>query len=139
MNNPKESLVPNCIPFAFTNLSMYSQYLGKDKVVGFAQPTAEDIEVHTLADHDELAEMMRDPKITFLARSKLSIDYLSFLWIMLFLHLQQTFQDRDEWTCRMLTLHQARGLPLMCFARNTPRFSPKGTRILVEHNWLRWT
>ena len=59
INNPKESLAPNCIPFAFTNLSMHSQYLGKDKVVGFAQPTAEDVEVHTLADHDELAEMMR--------------------------------------------------------------------------------
>ena len=41
---------------------MYSQYLGKDKVVGFTQPTAEDIEVHTLADHDELAEMMRGPR-----------------------------------------------------------------------------
>ena len=38
---------------------MYSQYLGKDKVVGFAQPTAEDIEVHALADHDEIAEMMQ--------------------------------------------------------------------------------
>ena len=62
VNNPKESLVPNCIPFAFTNLSMYSQYLGKDKVVGFAQPTAEDVEVHTLADHDELAEMMWGPR-----------------------------------------------------------------------------
>ena len=61
VNNPKESLAPNCIPFVFTNLSMYSQYLGKDKVVGFAQPTAEDVEVHALADHDELAEMMRGP------------------------------------------------------------------------------
>ena len=61
VNNPKESLVPNCIPFAFTSLSMYSQYLGKDKVVGFAQLTAEDVEVHALADHDELAEMMRGP------------------------------------------------------------------------------
>ena len=40
---------------------MYSQYLGKDKVVGFAQPTAEDVEVHTLADHDELAQMMQGP------------------------------------------------------------------------------
>ena len=37
---------------------MYSQYLGKDKIVGFAQPIAEDIEEHTLADHDEIAEMM---------------------------------------------------------------------------------
>ena len=62
INNPKESLVPNCIPFAFTNLSMYSQYLGKDKVVGFAQPTAEDVEAHVLADHDELAEMMQGPR-----------------------------------------------------------------------------
>ena len=41
---------------------MYSQYLGKDKVVGFTQPTAEDVEVHALADHDELAEMMRGPR-----------------------------------------------------------------------------
>ena len=62
VNNPKESLAPNCIPFVFTNLSIYSQYLGKDKVVGFTQPTAEDVEVHALANHDELAEMMRRPR-----------------------------------------------------------------------------
>ena len=62
MNNPQQSLAPNCIPFAFTNLSMYSQYLGKDKVVGFAQPIAEDIEVHALADHEEIAEMMWGPR-----------------------------------------------------------------------------
>ena len=62
VNNPKEALVPNCIPFAFTNLSMYSQYLGKDKVVGFAKLTAEDVEVHALADHDKLAEMMQGPR-----------------------------------------------------------------------------
>ena len=51
-----------CIPFAFTNLSMYSQYLGKDKVVGFAHLIAEDVEVHTLTDHEEIAEMMRGPR-----------------------------------------------------------------------------
>ena len=62
MNDPQQSLAPNCIPFAFTNLSMYSQYLGKDKVVGFAQPIAEGVEVHALADHDEIAEMMRGPR-----------------------------------------------------------------------------
>ena len=62
MNDPHQSLAPNCIPFAFTNLSMYSQYLGKDKVVGFAQPMAEDIDVHALADHDEIAEMMWGPR-----------------------------------------------------------------------------
>ena len=62
VNNPQQSLAPNCIPFAFTNLSMYSQYLGKDKVVGFAQLIAEDVEVHALADHEEIAEMMRGPR-----------------------------------------------------------------------------
>ena len=62
MNDPHTSLAPNCIPFAFTNLSMYSQYLGKDKVVGFAQPMAEDVEVHALTDHDEIAEMMWGPR-----------------------------------------------------------------------------
>ena len=62
VNDPLQSLAPNCIPFAFTNLSMYSQYLGKDKVVGLAQPIAEDVEVHTLADHDKIAEMMRGPR-----------------------------------------------------------------------------
>ena len=62
VNDPQQSLVPNCIPFAFTNLSTYSQYLGKDKVVGFAQPVAEDVEVHALADHEEITEMMWGPR-----------------------------------------------------------------------------
>ena len=62
MNAPHQSLAPNCIPFAFTNLSMYSQYLGKNKVVGFAQPVAEDVEVHALADHDKIAKMMQGPR-----------------------------------------------------------------------------
>ena len=62
VNNPQQSLAPNCIPLAFTNLSMYSQYLGKDKVVGFAHPIAEDVEVHALTDHEEIAEMMQGPR-----------------------------------------------------------------------------
>ena len=41
---------------------MYSQYLGKDKAVGFTQPMAEDVEVHALTDYDEIAEMMRGPR-----------------------------------------------------------------------------
>ena len=41
---------------------MYSQYLGKDKVVGFAQLIAEDVEVHAFADHEEIAKMMRGPR-----------------------------------------------------------------------------
>ena len=75
---------------------MYSQYLGKDKVVGFSQPIAEGVEVHALADHDEIAEMMRDPEITSPVRHKLSIKCLSFLWVMLSLHLQWMFQDQEK-------------------------------------------
>ena len=62
INTPDTSSTPNCIPFSFTNLSMHSQYLGKDKVVGFAQPTTEEVEVHKLADYDEIKEMMRGPR-----------------------------------------------------------------------------
>ena len=56
---PKSS---NCMPFSFTNLSMHSQYLGKDKVVGFAESTTDEVEVHELADYDEIKEMMRGPR-----------------------------------------------------------------------------
>ena len=56
INNPNQS--SNCIPFSFTNLSMHSQYLDKDKVVGFGEPTTEEVEVHALADYDEIKEMM---------------------------------------------------------------------------------
>ena len=60
INNPNKS--SNCIPFSFTNLSMHSQYLGKDKVVGFAKPTTDAVEVHEFADYDEIKEMMRGPR-----------------------------------------------------------------------------
>ena len=60
INNPNKS--PNCIPFSFTNLSMHSQYLGKDKVVGFAEPARDAVEVHELADYDEIKEMMQGPR-----------------------------------------------------------------------------
>ena len=139
VNNPQQSLAPNCIPFAFTNLSMYPQYLGKDKVVGFAQPIAEDVEVHTLADHEEFAEMLRGPQNHIPVRHKLSIKCLSFLWIMFSLHLQQMFQDQEKWTCRIPTLHQAQDLLLTRSVRDTLGFSLKGMRTLVEHNWLQWT
>ena len=33
----------------------------------------------------------------------------------------------------------AQGLPLTRSVRSTPRFSLRGTRILVRHNWLQWT
>ena len=96
VNNPQQSLAPNCIPFAFTNLSMYSQYLGKDKVVGFAQPIAEDIEVHALADHEEIAEMMWGPQNHIPRKTQAKYKSLSFLWIMLSLHLQRMFQDHEK-------------------------------------------
>ena len=118
---------------------MYSQYLGKDKVVGFAQPTAEDVEVHALADHDEIAEMMQGPQNHIPRKTQAKYKCLSFLWIMLSLHLQRMFQDQEGWTCRTLTLHQAQGLPLTRSVRSTLRFSLRGMRTLVEHNWLQCT
>ena len=60
VNNLPES--SNCMPFSFTNLSMHSQYLGKDKVVGFAESTTDEVEVHELADYDEIKEMIRGPR-----------------------------------------------------------------------------
>ena len=60
VNNLPES--SNCMPFSFTNLSMHSQYLGKDKVVGFAESTTDEVEVHELADYIEIKEMMRRPR-----------------------------------------------------------------------------
>ena len=60
VNNLPES--SNCMPFSFTNLSMHSQYLGKDKIVGFAESTTDEVEVHELADYDEIKEMMRGPR-----------------------------------------------------------------------------
>ena len=139
MNNPKEALVPNCIPFVFTNLSMYSQYLGKDKVVGFAQPTAEDVEVHTLADHNELAEMMRGPRNHIprkkQAKYKLPIIPLDNAFITSPADVpgprRVDLQDADITPGTMVRLTRS--------VRSTPRSSPKGTRILVEHNWLQWT
>ena len=41
---------------------MHSQYLGKDKVVGFAESTTDEVEVHELVDYDEIKEMMRGPR-----------------------------------------------------------------------------
>ena len=62
VNSPGDSITLNCIPFSFINLSMHPQYLGKDKVVGFAQSTTDEVEVHELADYDEIREMMRGPR-----------------------------------------------------------------------------
>ena len=107
INNPKESLAPNCIPFAFTNLSMYSQYLGKDKVVGFAQLTAEDVEVHTLADHDKLAEMMRGPRNHIPRKQQAKYKLPIILLDNAFLTSPADIPDLEEWICKMLTSHQA--------------------------------
>ena len=118
---------------------MYSQYLGKDKVVGFAQPIAEDIEVHILADHEEIAEMMRGPQnhIPHKTQAKYKMPIIPL--DNAFITLQQMFQDQEKWTCRMQTSHHARGPLLTHSVRNTLRFSLKGMRTLVERNWLQWT
>ena len=52
----------NIIPFSFTNLSMHSQYLGKDTIVGFAEHTTEEVQVHKLASYEEIEEMMQGPR-----------------------------------------------------------------------------
>ena len=114
---------------------MYSQYLGKDKVVGFAQPMAEDVEVHALADHDEIAEMMRGPRNHIprqtQAKYKMPIIPLDNAFIT---------SPVDIPGPRKVDLQDANITPgtrsaLMCSVRNIPRFSLKGMRTLVEHNW----
>ena len=104
INNPNQS--PNCIPFSFTNLSMHSQYLGKDKVVGFAEPTTKKVEVHELADYDEIKEICEDQGTMFPAKSKQSTSYQQYPLIMHFLHLLQIYQAQERWTCRMLMSNQ---------------------------------
>ena len=103
VNTPDNSATLNCIPFSFTNLSMHSQYLGKDKVVGFAQPTTEEVEVHELADYDEIKEMMRGPRNHVPRKKQAQYKYQRYPLLMHFSHLLQMFQAQEKWTCRMLT------------------------------------
>ena len=103
VNSSGDSAIPKCIPFSFTNLSMHSQYLGKDKVVGFAQPTTEEVEVHELADYDEIKEMMQGPRNPFPAKNKHSTSCQQYLLITHFSHPLQMFQAQEKWTYRMLT------------------------------------
>ena len=139
VNNPHQSLAPNCIPFAFTNLSMYSQYLGKDKVVGFAQLMAEDVEVHALTDHDKIAEMMQGPRNHIPRQTQAKYKMPIIPLDNAFITSPADVPGPRRWTCRMPTSHQVQGLLLTRSVRNTPRFSLKGMRTLVKHNWLQWT
>ena len=129
----------NCIPFSFTNLSMHSQYLGKDKVVGFAEPTTDEVEVHELADYDEIREMMRGPRNHVSRKPKLSTSYLQYPLIMHFLHPLQIYQGLEKWTCRTLTSSPRQGQLSMNYAKNTQQYSPKETRILEGPSSLPWT
>ena len=130
INTPDDSATLNCIPFSFTNLSMHSQYLGKDKVVGFAQPTTEEVEVHKLADYDEIKEMMRGPRNHVphkkQAQYKLPVIPLDNAFL--------TSPAQEKWTCRMLTSNLLRGQLLMNYAKGTPKCSLKAMRILGEPN-----
>ena len=71
---------------------MHSQYLGKDTVVGFAESSTDEVEVHELADYDEIKEMMRGPRNHVSCKNKLSTSYLQYPLIMRFLHLLQIYQ-----------------------------------------------
>ena len=134
VNNLPES--SNRMPFSFTNLSMHSQYLGKEKVVGFAESTTDEVEVHELADYDEIKE---DQGTTFPVKPKQNTNYPQYPLIMHFLHLLQIYQGLEKWTCRMLTSSPRQGQLLMNCAKNTQQYSPKVMRILAEHSLLRWT
>ena len=129
----------NCMPFSFTNLSMHSQYLGKDKVVGFAESTTDEVEVHELADYNEIKEMMRDQGTTFPVKPKQNTNYPQYPLIMHFLHLLQIYQGLEKWTCRILTSSQRQGQLLMNYVKDTQQYSPKVTRILAGHSSLPWT
>ena len=118
---------------------MYSQYLGKDKVVGFAQPIAEDVEVHAVADHGEIAEMMwglrnHIPRKTQ-AKYKMPIIPLNNAFITSPVDVpgprKVDLQDAD------ITPGTRSAFDALC--EKYPKFSLKGMGTLVKHNWLRWT
>ena len=96
------------------------------KVVGFTQPTAEDIEVHAVADHDELAEMMRGPQnhIPHKTQAKYKMPIIPL--DNAFITSPADVPGPRRGTCRMLTLHQAQGLPLTHSVRSTPKVFSKG-------------
>ena len=115
---------------------MYSQYLGKDKVVGFAQPIAEDIEVHALADHEEIAKMMRGPQNHIPRKTQAK-------YKMPIIPLDNAFitSPADVPGPRKVDLQDANITPGTRSAfdgsvRNTLRFSLKRMRTLVKRNWL---
>ena len=139
INNPQESLVPNCIPFAFTNLSMYSQYLGKDKVVGFAQPTAEDVEVHALADHDELAKMMWGPRnhIPHKQQAKYKLPIIPPDNAFITSPADVPGPRKVDLQVADITRNMRSAFDALC--EKYPKVFSKGTRILVGSNWLQWT
>ena len=101
VNNLPES--SNRMPFSFTNLSMHSQYLGKDKVVGFAESTTDEVEVHELVDYDEIKEMMRGPRnhVSHKAQAKYKLPAVPI--DNAFLTSPADIQGLEKWTCRMLT------------------------------------
>ena len=76
---------------------MHSQYLGKDKVVGFAEPTTDEVEVHELADYDKIKEMMRGPRNhVSRKKSRQNTSYPQYPLIMHFLHLLQIYQGQEK-------------------------------------------
>ena len=107
-----------------------------DKVVGFAQLIAEDVEVHALADHEEIAEMMRGPRNHIPRKTQAK-------YKMPIIPLDNAFitSPADVPGPRKVDLQDADITPgmrsaLMRSVRDTLRFSLKGMRTLVKRNWL---
>ena len=129
----------NCMPFSFTNLSMHSQYLGKDKVVGFAESTTDEVEVHALADYDEIKEMMRGPRnhVSRKTQAKYKLPAVP---------IDNAFltSPADIPGPRKVDLQDADVKPTTRsafdeYVKDTQQYSPKVTRILAGHSSLPWT
>ena len=118
---------------------MHSQYLGKDKVVGFAEPTTDAVEVHELADYDEIKEMMRGPR-NHVSRKKQAKYKLPAVPI------DNAFltSPADIPGPRKVDLQDADIKPMTRSAfdelcEKYPTIFSRGKGILAEHSSLQWT
>ena len=132
VNNPIKS--SNCIPFSFTNLSMHSQYLGKDKVVGFAEPTMDAVEVHELADSNEIKEMMRGPRnhISHKKQAKYKLPAVPIDNAFLTSPADIPGPRKVDW--QDADVKPMTRSALMNCAKGTQQYSPEATSILAEHS-----
>ena len=81
---------------------MHSQYLGKDKVLGFAKPTTDAVEVHELVDYNEIKEMMWGPR-NHVPQKQAKYKLPAVPIDNAFLTSPADIPGPRKWTCRMLT------------------------------------